>query len=122
MSHNAGRSNPRAILTEPEVLHARNLARAGARVRELAALFGARGAVANGSADLTPLRRPIIPPAMVNTRVDTRKAALLIGCPVATAEHRLRRLRRAGLVRSESDTYQLTLDGQDWLHANKLLE
>ncbi len=42
MSHNAGRSNPRAILTEPEVIHARNLARAGARVRELAALFGAR--------------------------------------------------------------------------------
>jgi hypothetical protein len=55
------------------------------------------------------------------------RAASLIGCKPAVAEHRLQRLSRAGLVRWDSfgadgADYHLTFEGSDWLHRHGNLE
>ena len=55
------------------------------------------------------------------------RAATLIGCKPAVAEHRLQRLSRAGLVRWDSfgadgADYHLTFEGRDWLHRHGNLE
>ena len=55
------------------------------------------------------------------------RAATLIGCKSAVAEHRLQRLSRARLVRSDSfgpdgANYHLTFEGRDWLHRHGDLE
>jgi AbiTii len=55
------------------------------------------------------------------------RAATLIGCRAAVAEHRLHRLSRAGLVRSDSfgadgAAFHLTFEGRDWLHRHGHLD
>ncbi len=50
-----------------------------------------------------------------------RRASTLLGCHVATAEHRLQLLQSRGLVRWDSISadghdYHLTFEGREWLH------
>lgn len=58
--------------------------------------------------------------------VTHREAAALLGCPAASAEHRLEQLQQHGLARwnsagSDGRRFHLTFVGKDWLHRRGLL-
>jgi hypothetical protein len=64
---------------------------------------------------------------MENQQLTPHRTAVLIGCKPAVAEHRLQRLSRARLVRSDSFSgdgagYHLTFEGRDWLHRHGHLD
>jgi hypothetical protein len=55
------------------------------------------------------------------------RAAKMIGCKPAVAEHRLQRLQKSGFVRwdsigSDGHDFHLTFEGRDWLHRHGHLE
>jgi hypothetical protein len=78
-------------------------------------------------ATLDPIEVQLMKALTEKSHLTPGRAATMIGCKPAVAEHRLQRLSKARLVRYDSfgadgADYHLTFEGRDWLHRNGHLE